>query len=249
MRRVCRYCSCGVALPVRRLYASKYCSQKCKRAAVRRMRKPCLTCGKRCNRSDAKYCSISCGRVPGPQQRRNLLACYAKVVRRGGAGAPTLEEFAYYYECKKSGIGAPKKWKSWTNVRTPPPPKSPKPPKPDGYYGALWSRRYRDDPTFMVWERQRNQFKKWMKGERLTNTLARTVGYTRAELRAHIERQFVRGMGWHNYGKWHIDHIVPKRLFDPGVKSEMRACWALWNLRPLWKGDNQRKHARVTHLL
>jgi hypothetical protein len=90
----------------------------------------------------------------------------------------------------------------------------------------------------MLWERQRNQFKKWMKGERRTNTLARAVGYSRDELRAHIERQFLSGMCWANYGDWHIDHIVPKNRFDPSDSNDVRQCWALSNLRPLWASDN-----------
>lgn len=70
------------------------------------------------------------------------------------------------------------------------------------------------------------------------------VGYTAVQLKEHLERQFTRGMGWHNYGrgsgKWHIDHIVPQSAFtfsspdDP----EFRACWALTNLRPLWGDKN-----------
>lgn len=81
------------------------------------------------------------------------------------------------------------------------------------------------------------------------------VGYTSEQLKLHIERQFLRGMGWHNYGrgtgKWHIDHIVPQSAFsftspdDP----DFRACWALTNLRPLWGEKNISKHASREFLL
>ena len=81
------------------------------------------------------------------------------------------------------------------------------------------------------------------------------VGYTAEDLKLHIERQFVRGMGWHNYGrgsgKWHIDHIVPQSAFtftspdDPDFK----ACWALTNLRPLWGDKNISKHASREFLI
>ena len=41
------------------------------------------------------------------------------------------------------------------------------------------------------------------------------VGYSRKELMDHLEKQFVNGMSWDNYGKygWHIDHIIPKCNF------------------------------------
>ena len=81
------------------------------------------------------------------------------------------------------------------------------------------------------------------------------VGYTADQLRLHIEKQFLRGMGWHNYGrgagKWHIDHIVPQSAFtftspeDP----DFRACWALTNLRPLWGDKNISKHASREFLI
>jgi hypothetical protein len=67
----------------------------------------------------------------------------------------------------------------------------------------------------------------------------------------HLERQFLSGMTWANRGQWHIDHIQPRSSFkfvgpdDP----EFKACWALSNLRPLWKADNLKKNARRTLLL
>jgi hypothetical protein len=78
------------------------------------------------------------------------------------------------------------------------------------------------------------------------------LGYTIDDLKLHLERQFLAGMNWENYGQgWHIDHILPLAMFPfetincPGFK----ACWALSNLRPLWADDNLRKNARRTLLI
>lgn len=66
------------------------------------------------------------------------------------------------------------------------------------------------------------------------------VGYTLAELKAHLEAQFAPGMSWANVGDWHIDHRQPVESFDitsyasPGFLD----CWALPNLQPLWGADN-----------
>jgi len=77
------------------------------------------------------------------------------------------------------------------------------------------------------------------------------VGYDLSALRQHLERQFLSGMSWDNFGRWHIDHIIPRSSFcftDVG-DSEFRACWALTNLRPLWAADNRRKSAKRLHLI
>lgn len=77
------------------------------------------------------------------------------------------------------------------------------------------------------------------------------VGYSTAELRPHLERQFPPGMGWSNIDRWHIDHIVPLAAFGPMSAGDpvFRAAWALTNLRPLWKRDNEAKGPKREHLL
>jgi len=77
------------------------------------------------------------------------------------------------------------------------------------------------------------------------------VGYSAEELKVHLERQFVGSMCWENYGEWHIDHITPVSAFDFTIDplNVARRVWALPNLRPLWKLENMKKHAKVTLLL
>jgi hypothetical protein len=90
-----------------------------------------------------------------------------------------------------------------------------------------------------------------LKGKKAWQTWKRLVPYTLDELAKHIERQFTGAMSWENMGKWHIDHIVPLRLFNFTSPSdtEFLAAWALTNLRPLWAPENLRKNGRRTHLL
>jgi hypothetical protein len=82
-----------------------------------------------------------------------------------------------------------------------------------------------------------------------------TLGYSFEELMTHLEKQFSKGMSWHNYGygdgKWHIDHIRPLASFEYDTTDceEFRAAWALTNLRPLWQSDNLKKGSRVENLL
>lgn len=72
------------------------------------------------------------------------------------------------------------------------------------------------------------------------------LGYSLADLRAHLEAQFVDGMSWENMGAWHIDHIRPLSSFKITGPDcpEFKAAWALSNLQPLWALDNMRKGAK-----
>jgi len=58
-------------------------------------------------------------------------------------------------------------------------------------------------------------------------------------------------MSWENYGKWHVDHIVPVASFiwTSSDDAEFKACWALTNLRPLWADANRRKKDRRLYLI
>ena len=93
--------------------------------------------------------------------------------------------------------------------------------------------------------------KESLAGKKLGRGVEKILGYSIANLRTHLERQFIRNMTLDNYGKWHVDHIVPLVHFDiKGIDCpDLKAAWALSNLRPLWAADNQRKHAKRTHLL
>lgn len=73
------------------------------------------------------------------------------------------------------------------------------------------------------------------------------LGYTAEELMAHLEAQFKQGMTWENYGKWHIDHIVPLAVHDYSSTDDFdfKRAWALSNLQPLWARDNIAKGAKI----
>lgn len=73
------------------------------------------------------------------------------------------------------------------------------------------------------------------------------LGYSIAELMAHLEAMFQDGMTWENYGAWHIDHVIPISVFnfDSPLDIDFKRAWDLSNLRPLWAKDNRVKHAKL----
>lgn len=76
-----------------------------------------------------------------------------------------------------------------------------------------------------------------------------SLGCTPAELKAHIERQFLKGMSWENRGRWHIDHIRPLAAFDLTDPEQLRAACSFTNLQPLWARDNLAKGAKLEVML
>lgn len=127
-----------------------------------------------------------------------------------------------------------------------------------------YAMRYSMDPEFNAGERLRRQIKKAAQRDGVAETIRqairrngnspfvqRELGYTIAQLRRHIERQFSKGMTWQAFmaGEIHIDHIRPKASFDLSVHSEWVECWSLSNLRPMWARDNLAKRDSITHLL
>jgi hypothetical protein len=91
-----------------------------------------------------------------------------------------------------------------------------------------------------------------LKSEKGWRSWRRLVGYDVRVLRHHLERQFLKGMTWENFGTaWHIDHILPRSSFKFSTADDrdFKACWALTNLRPLWADQNFRKSNKRTHLL
>ena len=73
------------------------------------------------------------------------------------------------------------------------------------------------------------------------------LGYSFQELKSHLSRKFKPGMTFANFGKWHIDHILPVSKFNFSSYQHMdfHKCWALSNLQPLWAEDNNRKNAKL----
>lgn len=104
-------------------------------------------------------------------------------------------------------------------------------------------------PEARLVARMRTSFHRHLKGAKRGSTL-KIFGYTQQELRDHLESQFLDGMGWHNMGEWHIDHIIPLAALpaDSVDHPNVKLAWALENLQPLWATDNLRKKDKIPDL-
>lgn len=67
------------------------------------------------------------------------------------------------------------------------------------------------------------------------------LGCSIDELKLHLSKQFKTGMTWENYGKWHVDHIIPCSSFDLSIPENQKICFNYKNLEPLWAIENMLK--------
>jgi tRNA U34 5-carboxymethylaminomethyl modifying GTPase MnmE/TrmE len=72
------------------------------------------------------------------------------------------------------------------------------------------------------------------------------LDYTIEELKNHLSKQFDKNMSFDNYGKWHIDHIIPCSWFNLSDEEDFKHCWKLSNLKPMWAKDNILKNNRYS---
>ena len=79
------------------------------------------------------------------------------------------------------------------------------------------------------------------KNARKRSGLTDLLGISIDELRVYLEALFKDGMNWENYGKWHIDHIIPISSFDLSTLNGQKEAMNYKNLQPLWALDNMRK--------
>jgi len=87
----------------------------------------------------------------------------------------------------------------------------------------------------------RSRLNKAIKNNQKSGSVIGDLGCSIEELKRWLEQQFRPGMGWKNYGKWHIDHIKPLSSFDLINKKQLKKACHWFNLRPLWAKENLSK--------
>lgn len=76
---------------------------------------------------------------------------------------------------------------------------------------------------------------------------------SRAEFIAHIDRLRSPEMTWELYGYkqagfhrgWDVDHRIPKCKYDHTDLEDVRRCWSLANLAPMWHKTNLQKTDKI----
>lgn len=112
----------------------------------------------------------------------------------------------------------------------------------------IYNKKYRSTITGRLRTTISNGIYHSLKGVKTKQHFELYLGYSIEELKHHIEKQFQYGMTWENYGKWHIDHIIPVSVFNFKTQDDIdfKKCWSLKNLQPMWASENFKKKAKLT---
>jgi len=101
-----------------------------------------------------------------------------------------------------------------------------------------WKERYKNDINFKLKVIMQANFHLFFKdqGKNKNLSFSKIIGYNYNELKIHLENNFREGMTWDNLGSiWEIHHIKPQSMFNSLIKEDVKECWGLKNLIPLWK--------------
>lgn len=219
--------SCLKPIPLSKQSSAIYCSAKCKRREKKKRYKQkhgfrkdfynkCV-CGNRKSRT-SKRCADCFMRLKKPKElkpRKPLFEMVCPVCKTKFKQKAIIQKYCSgKCKCKSVRSANPDKAKEWQRR------------------GRL---KQEAKPFYKVAKSIRTRLREALKLN-LINKTRKTfdmLGYTHDELVNHIERQFVFGMSWNNYGtEWHIDHIVPVSHHKFKSDDDVARCWRLSNLQP-----------------
>lgn len=110
--------------------------------------------------------------------------------------------------------------------------------------------RRKNDPLYKLECNVRSRIYDFLKVRNLNknNKTFEIIGCTPNELKNHIEKKFMDGMNWDNYGYygWHVDHIIP--LDSAKNEFDIYKLCHYTNLQPLWWEINLKKGNRIIEL-
>ena len=112
-----------------------------------------------------------------------------------------------------------------------------------------FKKRRDNDDMFKLCINLRSRLKSYLRIKNMNRKIDKKtldmIGCSPAELKLHIESNFVEGMSWDNYGYrgWHIDHIIP--FATAKTKEETISLNHYKNLQPLWAIDNMKKGKKI----
>lgn len=113
------------------------------------------------------------------------------------------------------------------------------------YSNDYQKNRKKYDNIFKLVHNMRVRMSIFLKSNNITknNKTFDIVGCDPIFLKNYLEKKFTDGMSWENYGKWHIDHIIP--LSSAKTEEDVIKLCHYTNLQPLWSEDNLKKGSKI----
>ena len=111
--------------------------------------------------------------------------------------------------------------------------------------------QYHSDSAFRIKKCMRSRVTKAIKNKSKCGRTQSMIGCSWKSLLLFLEKQFVDGMNWDNFGKgagkWSVDHMMPCDSFDLTQKEEQLKCFHFTNLQPLWEEINIAKFNHIIY--
>jgi hypothetical protein len=107
--------------------------------------------------------------------------------------------------------------------------------------------RRKTDINFRLKDSLRNRVRQAIKNNSKSTNTRNLIGCSIDYIKGYLECQFSDGMTWENYGKWHIDHIVPCDYFNFSIPENQFRCFNYKNLQPMWGKENLSKSNKITN--
>ena len=109
-----------------------------------------------------------------------------------------------------------------------------------------YNKRRKIDNNFRLKINLRSRLTKAINSKNKSNNTMVLLGIPNIEfLWKHLEKTFKKGMTRENYGKWHVDHIIPCSSFDLSKPEEQFKCFHYSNLQALWAKENLSKNNKI----
>lgn len=102
-----------------------------------------------------------------------------------------------------------------------------------------------EDINFKIKRRLRHRIYCALRFNTKVGSAVKDLGCSIEEFKQYLESKFVESMTWENYGKWHIDHVVPLDSFNLSNREELLLACHYTNLQPLWAKDNLVKSNKI----
>lgn len=190
--------------------------------------------GKQYHRLSCKDCLILSSKKYYYENRHKYLENFRKY-REKNKGYFKQKNQEYYLRNREADLLRQKAWKEENKDHLIQYRKSRKK-EANEVYRKYKKERYHKDPVFRLKCNLRRTVSQLFSGKRKSKKTLEMLGCSFEEAKAYIEAKFKPGMSWDNYGKWHIDHIVP--LSSGKNEEELIKICHYSNLQPLWALEN-----------
>ena len=117
--------------------------------------------------------------------------------------------------------------------------------KKSDYFNNYQKNRKKTDLLFKLKCNLSNRIRAALKNKKIikSQSTLNMIGCDLETIKAHLEKQFTKGMNWENQGEWHIDHIIP--CASAKTEEELIKLFHYTNLQPLWAIDNILKKDKI----